>query len=102
MDTARTVAVNEVQMAHVWNTHGPSKEYSGFGEVSVLAFKQTSRLGTCTCLQTLRDSQVAEGFVDEQLCIHRVPTILDVHFTMRIQKYRIPFHKVLSMYPYKN
>ena len=85
VDTAPTVALNFIQMTHVWKTHETAKQYSGFREVSVLAFKQTSRSATCTCLQPLRYSQVLEGFVDEHLWIHRFPLFLDVYFTMRIQ-----------------
>ena len=85
VDTAAAVALNDILMTHVWKTHETPKQYSGFREVSVLAFKQTSRSATCTCLQPLRYSQVLEGFVDEHLCIHRVSLFLDVYFTMEIQ-----------------
>ena len=92
VDTAPTVALNDSQITHVWKTHETPKQYSGFREVSVLAFKQTSRLATCTCLQPIKESQVLEGFVDEQLCIHRFPLFLDVYFTMRIQP--VKFSKI--------
>ena len=35
LDTAPTVALNDVQMAHLWITKEPPKEYSDFGEVSL-------------------------------------------------------------------
>ena len=59
--TAPTVALNVIQMTYVGKTHETARKYSGFREVSVLAFKQTSRSATCTCLQPLRYSQVLGG-----------------------------------------
>jgi len=35
LDTTPTVALNDVQMAHLWITQEPPKEYSDFGEVSL-------------------------------------------------------------------
>jgi hypothetical protein len=122
LDTAPNVALNFVQMARVWSTQVPPKEYSIFGEVTALAFYQKSYLATCTCLQPLRDSQ--EVMTNNCASIEN-PLFFDVCFTMWIQpakilwnilyglnniqrkwdidtlRYRIYFHKVVSIYRYK-
>jgi hypothetical protein len=56
LDTDPTVALIVVQMTQVWRTQELPKEYSGFGEVSALAFNKKIYSATCACLQPLRDS----------------------------------------------
>ena len=82
LDTDPNVALNVVQMAHVWSTHELPKEYSDLGEVSALTFQQRSYSVTCTCLQPLRDSP--EVMTNNCASIENAQ-FLDVCFTMRIE-----------------
>ena len=81
LDTAPAVALNVVQMAQVWSAQDPPKQYSGFGGVSALAFKQKSYSATCKFLQPSRDSP--EVMTNNCASIENL-LFLDVCFTMRI------------------